>query len=123
MCGPATMPITRASTLKCPSASISCAATFSWPAVSGREASSVERVSLVASGQLPDEVGGVGDVRAVAALRGQLLLRDRLGRPARDAGLVLDRILGEARQLGDGLGRGSGSARLGPPVGAGTSAP
>ena len=85
MCGPATIPITRASTLKCPSASISCAATFSWPAVSGRAASSVERVSLAASGQLPDEVGRVGDLAAVAALRRELLGLDGLGRPARDA--------------------------------------
>ena len=50
MCGPATMPITRASTPKWPSASISCAATFSCPAVSGRAASAVERVRKRGSG-------------------------------------------------------------------------
>ena len=57
MCGPATMPTTRASTLKWPSASSNCAATFSCPAVSGRAASSLERVSFAASGSSQTKSG------------------------------------------------------------------
>ena len=53
--------------------------------------------------ELPDEVGGVGDLAAVAALRRELLLGDRLRRPAGDARLVLRRVLGQAVELGDGL--------------------
>src|SRR3954467_14451167 len=104
MCGPATMPITRASILKCARVSISCAATFSWPAVSGRDASSEERTSLAGAGspptkrgrRRPDEVGRVGDVAAVAPLRREIGGIDRLGRTALHAFLVLDRVLGEA---------------------------
>ena len=84
------MPITPApSMLKCPSASISWAATFVLAGgIRARPASSVERVSPRGIGQLPDEVGRIGDVAAMAALRRQLLGRDRLRGPARDPGLV-----------------------------------
>ena len=57
MCGPATLPITRASTPKWPSASISWAAIFSCPAVSGRAASSDERFSEPASGNVHSKSG------------------------------------------------------------------
>ena len=57
MCGPATLPITRASTPKCPSASTSWAAVFSWPAVSGRDASSDERFSDSGSGTVHSKSG------------------------------------------------------------------
>ena len=71
--------------------------------------------------QLPDEVGRVGDLAAVAALRREVGGIDGLGRAARDARLVLGRVLGQALELGDGLdlglrlvgsssGSGSGSA-------------
>ncbi len=51
------MPITRASTPKCPSASTSWAATFSCPTVSGRFASAVERVRKRASGTIQTKSG------------------------------------------------------------------
>ena len=57
-------------------------------------------------GQLPDEVGRVGDLGPVAALRRELLGLGGLRRPARDALLVLRRILGEALELCDRLGLG-----------------
>jgi hypothetical protein len=57
MCGPATMPITRASTPKWPSASTSWAATFSCPTVSGLLASAVERVRNRVSGTVQTKSG------------------------------------------------------------------
>ena len=57
MCGPATMPITRASTPKWPSASTSWAATFSCPAVSGRFASALERLRKAVSGIVHSKSG------------------------------------------------------------------
>ena len=93
MCGPATLPITRASTPKWPSASTSWAAIFSCPAVSGRAASSEERFERAGVRHRPLEVGRVGDRRPVAALRREI------GRRAGHARLVGLRVLGEARGL------------------------
>ena len=64
MCGPATIPITFACTPKCPSASISAAAVFSWPAVSGRLASALERLRKRGSGTIHSKSGdSVTDLR------------------------------------------------------------
>ena len=60
--------------------------------------------------ELPDEVGRVGDVAAVAALRRELLGRDRLRGPALDAVLVLGRVLGEPGSA-SGSGRCDSSCR------------
>ena len=57
MCGPVTVPTTLASTPKCPSASSSAAAVFSWPVVSGLAAAAVERVSSLDCGTRQSKPG------------------------------------------------------------------
>ena len=85
MCGPVVMPITLASMPKWPSASSSPAATRSWPAVSGRTCSAVERVSSARLGRRQGNDGILGHRGAVAALRRELL---RIGRLRRRDGRV-----------------------------------
>jgi hypothetical protein len=57
MCGPATIPITFACTPKWPSASMSCAATFSCASVSGRPASTADRRRIRGSGMIHSNAG------------------------------------------------------------------
>src|SRR3954467_13937083 len=104
MWGPATMPMTRASTPKWPSASVSWAATRSCPAVSGLLASALERLRKAVPGIVHSKSGAsVTDarerpwgVRAAASggVRG-------VGGGAADPRLVLLGVLGELFEPGD----------------------
>ncbi len=89
MCGPATVPITRASTPKWPSASTSWAADLLLAGGVGARRLAGGALEEARVGDAPLEVGRVGDRRAVAALRGEVVGVDRPRSPARvDAGLV-----------------------------------
>ena len=118
MCGPATVPITFACTPKWPSASTRLVAVRSWPAVSGRVCSPRRaRQQPARVGQLPDEVGVVGDGAAQPALRREL--RGVGARDARDLLLLglLARLAASRARRGGGSGRGVRPARARRPAG------